>query len=49
MTLLDEIMKAQQPVRRGEAVKEEHLTTVTSRFLNGTLAPSFMPLHAVSI
>lgn len=33
---------------RSEAVKKEHLAAVTTRFLNGTLAPNFTPLHSVS-
>lgn len=33
---------------RGEAVKKYHLEIVTSRFLNGTHAPSFTPLHSLA-
>jgi len=33
---------------RGEAVKKEHLDTVKARFLNGTAAAAFMPLHTIT-
>ena len=33
---------------RGEAVKKENLEIVKARFLNGTAAPAFTPLHAVT-
>lgn len=33
---------------RGEAVKREHLEIVTNRFLNGTHAPPFTPLHSLA-